>query len=91
MNNKFNQIGTGLAFGNRGAQFYIITDNIVVRYTKDAETSLVWPYNARMLSLRFGLNLFFGCDKKGNNNNRSDGNRHRAPKSKSRDSCAAYW
>ena len=91
MNNKFNQIGTGLAFGNHGAQFYIITDNIVVRYTKDAETSLVWPYNARMLSLRFGLNLFFGCDKKGNNKDRSDGNRHRAPKNKSRDSCAAYW
>ncbi len=91
MNNKFNQIGTGFAFGNRGAQFYIITDNIVVRYLKDAETSFTWPYNARMLSLRFGMNLFFGCDKKENNKGRNDGKWHRAPKIKSRDVCPAYW
>ena len=87
MNNKFNQIGTGLVFGNHGAQFYIITDNIVVRYTKDAETSLRWPYNARMLTLRFGMNLFFGCNKK---ENAGTGKKHR-PGIKTRDDCPAYW
>jgi hypothetical protein len=91
MNNKFNQIGTGFAFGNRGAQFYLITDNIVVRYVKDVKTSLVWPYNARMLSLRFGMNLFFGCDKKENTKKSTNGNRHRSPKVNSRDACPAYW
>ncbi len=89
MNNKFNQIGTGLAFGNQGAQFYIITDNIVVRYTKDRATSYLWPTNARMLSLRFGINLFFGCNKKEKSSTAGSG--HRYPKSKSRDKCAAYW
>ena len=86
MNNKFNQIGTGLAFGNRGAQFYVITDNIVIRYVKDTETSLKWPYNARMLSLRFGMNLFFGC-----NNKENSGRKKRWPGVKSRDICPAYW
>ena len=87
MNNKFNQIGTGLAFGNRGAQFYIITDNIPVRFTKDVKTSLIWPYNARMLCLRFGLNLFFGCEDK----EKGKSGRSRSPKTKMKDDCAAYW
>ena len=87
MNNKINQIGTGLAFGNRGAQFYILTDNIPVRFTKDVSTSLIWPYNARMICLRFGLNLFFKCD----DNEKGGSNISRNPKSRTRDECAAYW
>lgn len=87
MNNKINQIGTGLAFGSRGAQFYILTDNIPVRFTKDVSSSLIWPYNARMISLRFGLNLFFGCD----DNEKGGANRSRYSKSRTRDECAAYW
>jgi len=103
MNRKFDQIGAGLAFGNRGAQFYILTDNIPVRFTKDVSTSLIWPYNARMLCLRFGLNLFFGCDevKKGNGSGggKSSGRagsrggmpKKYFPKSKSKDYCPAYY
>jgi hypothetical protein len=87
MNNKLNQIGAGLAFGYRGAQFYILTDNIPVRFTRDVSTSLIYPYNARMMSLRFGLNLFFGCDAK----ETGGGNRSRRPGSKMRDNCPAYW
>jgi hypothetical protein len=101
MNRKFNQIGAGLAFGNRGAQFYILTDNIPVRFTRDVSSSLIWPYNARMLCLRFGLNLFFGCDKAekegggGKASGKSTGRgplpgKH-YPKSKSKDYCPAYW
>ena len=90
MNNKINQIGTGLAFGNRGAQFYILTDNIPVRFTKDIATSLIWPYNARMLSLRFGVNLLFGCDEK--NNSRGMGARrgYSPSRAKRKDYCPVY-
>jgi hypothetical protein len=66
MNNKLNQVGAGIALGNRIVQFYAITDNIVTRFTKDISSPLFWPYNARMVSLRFGLNLLFGCKKKDN-------------------------
>ncbi len=88
MNNKFNQIGTGLAFGRRGAQFYILTDNIPVNFTRDASTSLIWPYNARMISLRFGVNLFFGCDKKDKGSGSTSKSRY--PKSKTTGDCPAY-
>jgi hypothetical protein len=81
MNNKFNQFGAGIAVGNRIAQFYLITDNIFFRFTKDINSSYSWPYNARMVSLRFGLNLLFGCHEKENKFH-----------TKSRkDSCPAYW
>lgn len=83
MNNKLNQVGAGLALGNRGAQFYIVTDNIVGRFTKDTGTGLIWPYNARMVSLRLGLNLIFGCNKK---ENKSSGKNF-----KRKDVCPAYW
>jgi hypothetical protein len=102
MNNKFNQIGAGLALGNRFARFYIITDNIPVkwtkinaenihiRYTKNVKTSLILPYNARMFSLRFGVNLFLFCDKKKNEKDIGFAKRHRSPNSKTRDACPAY-
>jgi hypothetical protein len=81
MNNKFNQVGAGIAVGNHIAQLYVITDNIPLRFTKDINSPLFWPYNARMFSLRFGLNLLFGCNRKENNFH-----------SKNRkDSCPAYW
>jgi hypothetical protein len=66
MNNKLNQIGAGIALGNRVAQFYFITDNIVLRWTRDPQSSYFWPYNARMVSFRFGINLLFGCRQKEN-------------------------
>ena len=66
MNNKFNQVGAGIALGNRIAQFYLITDNIVTKFTKDISSAAFWPYNARMVSVRAGFNLLFGCNKKDN-------------------------
>lgn len=83
MNNKFNQVGAGLALGNRVAQFYLVTDNIPLRFTRDVRSGLIWPYNARMLSLRLGLNLLFGCNKKENKY---------SPKNyRRKDPCPAYW
>jgi len=83
MNNKINQVGAGLAFGNKGGQFYIITDNIPVRFTKDTSSALIWPYNARMISLRLGFNLLFGCNEK---------EVKKSPRKTGRDDlCPAYW
>jgi hypothetical protein len=80
MNNKFNQIGAGIALGNRVAQFYFITDNIVLKWTKDFQSSYFWPYNARMASFRFGINLLFGCGKKNTKSSARD----------RKDLCPAY-
>jgi Family of unknown function (DUF5723) len=91
MNNKFNQIGGGLVLGNRNAQFYIITDNITIKYTSDIKRSLIWPYNARMLSLRFGVNIFFCGDKKEKGKGMGTMKKLHAPKTKTKDDCPAYW
>ncbi len=91
MNNKFNQVGAGVALGNRVAQFYLVADNIPLRFTKNIrfpdDTGIggpfILPYNARMLSLRAGINLLFGCKQK----EKKDGKKNY----RHRDSCPAYW
>ncbi len=86
MNNKLNQVGAALALGNGGEQFYIITDNIPVRFTRYSGSAWMWPYNARMISLRFGFNLLFGCKEKeeeqGSRGHRNSGTSKL---------CPAYW
>jgi hypothetical protein len=82
MNYKFNQFGAGIAIGNHLVQFYLTADNIPVRYFKDNNSALFWPYNARMFSLHTGINLVFGCRDKENKN--------RPHKFKSQDDCPAY-
>ncbi|MBK7628673.1 MAG: hypothetical protein IPJ16_16000 [Bacteroidales bacterium] len=83
MNNKINQVGAGVAFGNKGAQFYLITDNIPVRFTRETGSGLMWPYNARMLSLRLGFNLLFGCNEK---------EVKKSPRKPGKNElCPAYW
>ncbi len=93
MNNKFNQIGAGIALGNRIAQFYLAADNIPVRFTKvirlpnnypkEVRFPFIVPYYARMFSLRLGVNLLFGCNKK---ENKFHGKNFRR-----QDLCPAYW
>jgi hypothetical protein len=82
MNNKFNQVGAGIALGNRVVQFYLTADNIPVRYQKDNVSALFWPYNARMFSLHTGINLLFGCRDKVKS--------HGPRKFKGQDYCPAY-
>ena len=65
MNNVVDNLGMAIAVGGRIAQFYLVSDNIPLRYVKDKATGMVWPYNARSVSLRFGINLLFGCNDKG--------------------------
>lgn len=63
MNKKFNQLGYSLVLGNRGLQFYLVTDHIPLQYVRDVDTGLIWPYNARTLNIHFGLNILFGCSR----------------------------
>ncbi len=86
MNNKIDQIGTALAVGSSGAQFYLITDNIPVRFTRYEGSIWMWPYNARMVSLRFGLNLIFGCRER--QGQQESPGRQRSGKE---GICPAYW
>ncbi|MCK4661847.1 MAG: hypothetical protein KAT68_03195 [Bacteroidales bacterium] len=55
LNNIYNNVGLGLGFRGKIAQFYIVSDNV---------TGMIWPLSTRSLNIRFGFNLFFGCDHK---------------------------
>lgn len=85
MNNKFYHLGAGLGIGDRGVQFYIMTDHIPLRFVsfKDIPPYL-FPYNARTLNIRFGVNLVFGCSIRDKipKKNKPNSNRHL---------CPAYW
>jgi len=57
MNNSFTNLGLGLMAKAGFAQFYIVTDNILV----------IWPQATRTVNFRMGINLLFGCKIKENN------------------------
>jgi hypothetical protein len=64
MNNRYDQLGFGLAIGNNPVQFYLVTDHIPVFYVRDRSTGVIWPYNAQTMNIRLGVNLLFGCGEK---------------------------
>lgn len=85
MNYKLNQLGFGLAVGGPGAQFYLVSDHIPLLWVKDAGSGAFWPYNARTLNFRLGVNLIFSCeDRDRDNYPRRPGSRGR------RKYCPAY-
>lgn len=57
INNGFNNIGAGFIFKTSVVQFHMISNNVV---------GLIYPYGARDLNLRIGLNIIFGCKEKKN-------------------------
>ncbi len=63
MNNKLSQLGVGLAMGGKGAQFYLAMDHIPIRWVRDSGSGAIWPYNARTVNFRLGVNVIFGCDE----------------------------
>lgn len=63
INRNFMNLGLGLGIGNRGVQFYFVSDNIPLSFTKITDTPFVIPYNARTFSFRVGLNIVMDCDK----------------------------
>jgi hypothetical protein len=80
MDRGFNSFGFGLVLGNRPLQLYVVTDNIPLRYVSETDFGLLWPYSARTMNLRVGLNIIFGC---------KDNEAHRKG-IKWRKSCPAY-
>ena len=80
MNRSFKNLGFALGIGSKGAQLYLISDNIPINYVKDVSSGLMLPYAARTLNFRLGLNIIFGC---GEGNDRNKG-------SKSNTYCPAY-
>jgi hypothetical protein len=85
MNNKFYQLGAGLGIGGRIAQFYIITDHIPLRFVSFKDIPpYFFPYNARTLNIRFGVNMVFGCSI------REKKDKMNKPK-RNRNLCPAYW
>ena len=85
MNNKFYHLGAGIGLGREGVQFYFVTDHIPLRYVsfKDMPPYL-FPYNARTVNFRIGMNLIFGCyikEKK---------EKYNKPK-RNLNLCPAYW
>ncbi len=77
MNHKYNHLGFGFGLGGPGAQLYIVTDNIPIRYVKDSSTGIFWPYNARTINIRFGVNLLFNCKEE--------------KRDRRKTLCPAYW
>jgi len=62
MDNTFNNLGLGLAFGRKGVQFYIATDKVPISFAM--LNGIPLPYTARTFDIQFGLNIIFGCKKK---------------------------
>jgi len=63
MNNRLYNFGFGFALGRPGAQFFLVTDNIPLRYVRETNTGIIFPYSARTMNLRVGINLIFGCSE----------------------------
>ncbi len=86
MNNKYNHLGVGLAMGGKAVQFYFVTDNIPTRWVKNISSGLFWPYNARTVNFRLGVNLIFNCEDK----DRGWGKSGRRPGYRRSKYCPAY-
>jgi len=61
LNSAFN-MGGAFIFGNKGMQFYILSENIPLSFAKISGTPILIPYSAKTVNLQFGLNLKFGCN-----------------------------
>jgi hypothetical protein len=64
MDRAYDNFGFGLAVGNGPVQFYIATDNIPFSYVRDTDTGLIWPYSARTMNIRAGINVISWCRNK---------------------------
>lgn len=84
MNNRADQLGLALRLGGPAVQFYFISDHIPLQYVRDTHTGLIWPYYARTVNFRVGLNILFGCEEK-EKAGRPDW------RSRRRKLCPAYW
>jgi len=54
MDNRYDNLGFGISMRLTPIQIYIVSDNI---------TAAMYPKDATMVNIRFGINLTFGCKK----------------------------
>ncbi len=76
MYRSFKNVGLGFSIGRGPFQFYMISDNAA---------GMIWPYAARNLNLRFGLNINLGCSIKDDKERVSGSGRQYGPSS-----CPVY-
>ena len=62
-NNTYNNFGFGFSSRLGPFSLYLISDNIPTGYAVEQSSGMVLPYDSRVLNLRIGLNLVFGCNK----------------------------
>jgi hypothetical protein len=62
MYRTFYNVGLGFSIGRGPLQFYMISDNAA---------GFIWPFSARNINLRFGLNINLGCHTKDDEPERS--------------------
>jgi hypothetical protein len=62
-NNTYNNFGFGFSARFGPFNMYLISDNISTHYVVDKSSHIILPYNNRVMNLRVGLNLVFGCRK----------------------------
>jgi hypothetical protein len=63
MNNTYNNFGFGFSSRLGPFNLYMISDNIPLAYAVEQSSQMIIPYRAKVLNLRIGLNLAFGCGK----------------------------
>ncbi len=64
MDRGFKSLGFGFVFGTGPLQLYLVSDHIPVNYVRETDLGLLWPYSARSMNIRAGLNIIIGCKDK---------------------------
>ncbi len=62
MNNSIRNFGVGMMIGKGPVQFYVITDQLFLKYVSIG--GIPYPSKTRAVSIRFGLNFSMKCKKK---------------------------
>jgi hypothetical protein len=62
-NNTYNNFGFGFSSRLGPFNLYLITDNVPTGYAVEQSSGMIIPYDSRVLNLRIGMNLVFGCRK----------------------------
>jgi len=62
-NNTYNNFGFGFSSRLGPFNLYLISDNIPTGYAVEQSSGMIFPYDNRVLNLRIGMNLVFGCNK----------------------------
>jgi hypothetical protein len=62
-NHSYSNFGFGFSARFGPFNMYLVSDNIPTTYAVDASSSMILPYDSRILNLRIGFNLAFGCTK----------------------------